>query len=190
MVFSPRLLVFACLIGIERSDGPTRRELTVRGGPVTVTHPDVNRYFMTIPEAVQLVLHSTAVKAARPDEGPSKFLLEMGEPVRIADLARQMIELSGKIPDVDIKIEFTGLKRGEKIAEILSDEGEDPCPCVDGILEVMGRAGAGRLDTARLQTLVSAALEGRGHEVTMLVAETIGHIRAALPSVSQPHQGG
>ncbi|WP_226635061.1 nucleoside-diphosphate sugar epimerase/dehydratase [Brevundimonas poindexterae] len=177
---------FGNVLGSAGSVVPIFRDQIARGGPVTVTHPDVNRYFMTIPEAVQLVLHSTAVKAARPDEGPSKFLLEMGEPVRIADLARQMIELSGKVPDVDIKIEYTGLKQGEKIAEILSDEGEDPCPCVDGILEVMGRAGAGRLDTARLQTLVSAALGGCGHEVTMLVAETIRTIRRD-EAVASPH---
>jgi O-antigen biosynthesis protein WbqV len=180
---------FGNVLGSAGSVVPIFRDQIARGGPVTVTHPDVNRYFMTIPEAVQLVLHSTAVKAARADEGPSKFLLEMGEPVRIADLARQMIELSGKKPDVDIKIEYTGLKQGEKIAEILSDEGEDPCPCVDGILEVMGRAGAGRLDAARLQTLVSAALGGRGHEVTMLVAETIRTIREArVPLRASPHR--
>ncbi|MFW2342867.1 polysaccharide biosynthesis protein [Brevundimonas sp.] len=178
---------FGNVLGSAGSVVPIFRDQIARGGPVTVTHPDVNRYFMTIPEAVQLVLHSTAVKAARADEGPSKFLLEMGEPVRIADLARQMIELSGKTPDVDIKIEYTGLKQGEKIAEILSDEGEDPCPCVDGILEVMGRAGAGRLDTARLQTLVSAALGGRGDEVTMLVAETIRTIRDARAAAPSSH---
>lgn len=169
---------FGNVLGSAGSVVPIFRDQIARGGPVTVTHPDVNRYFMTIPEAVQLVLHSTAVKAARADEGPSKFLLEMGEPVRIADLARQMIELSGKVPDVDIRIEYTGLKQGEKIAEVLSDDGEDPRPCVEGILEVMGRRSSGRLDTARLQTLISAALGGRGHEVTMLVAETIGDIRA------------
>lgn len=175
----PRLSAvrFGNVLGSAGSVVPIFWDQIARGGPVTVTHPDVNRYFMTIPEAVQLVLHSTAVKAARLDEGPSKFLLEMGEPVRIADLARQMIELSGKTPDVDIKIEFTGLKQGEKIAEILSDDGEDPRPCVDGILEVMGRRSSGRLDTARLQSLISAALGGRGHEVTMLVAETIRDIR-------------
>lgn len=175
---------FGNVLGSAGSVVPIFRDQIARGGPVTVTHPDVNRYFMTIPEAVQLVLHSTAVKAARTDEGPSKFLLEMGEPVRIADLARQMIELSGKTPDVDIKIEFTGLKQGEKIAEVLSDDDEDPRLCVDGILEVIGRTGAGRLDTARLQTLVSAALGGRGHEVTMLVAETIRAIRGAGDAVS------
>lgn len=178
---------FGNVLGSAGSVVPIFRDQIARGGPVTVTHPDVNRYFMTIPEAVQLVLHSTAVKAARADEGPSKFLLEMGEPVRIADLARQMIELSGKKPDVDIKIVFTGLKQGEKIAEILSDYGEDPRPCVDGILEVMGRSRGGRLETARLQTLVSAALGGRGDEVTMLVAETIRTIRDAKATAPASH---
>lgn len=178
---------FGNVLGSAGSVVPIFRDQIARGGPVTVTHPDVNRYFMTIPEAVQLVLHSTAVKAARADDGPSKFLLEMGEPVRIADLARQMIELSGKTPDVDIKIEFTGLKKGEKIAEILADDGEDPQPCVDGILEVMGRTGIGRLDTARLQTLITAALGGRGHEVTMLVAETIRTIRDARANAPASH---
>lgn len=178
---------FGNVLGSAGSVVPIFRDQIARGGPVTVTHPDVNRYFMTIPEAVQLVLHSTAVKAARADEGPSKFLLEMGEPVRIADLARQMIELAGKKPDVDIKIEFTGLKKGEKIAEILSDDGEDPRSCVEGILEVMGRRSSGRLNTAGLQTLISAALGGRGHEVTMLVAETIGDIRRDEAMTSPPH---
>ena len=178
---------FGNVLGSAGSVVPIFRDQPARGGPVTVTHPDVNRYFMTIPEAVQLVLHSTAVKAARADEGPSKFLLEMGEPVRIADLARQMIELSGKKPDIDIKIEFTGLKQGEKIAEILSDDGEDPRPCVDGILEVMRRRSSGRLDTARLQTLISAAMGGRGHEVTMLVAETIRTIRDPRATAPASH---
>ena len=178
---------FGNVLGSAGSVVPIFRDQIARGGPVTVTHPDVNRYFMTIPEAVQLVLHSTAVKAARADEGPSKFLLEMGEPVRIADLARQMIELSGKKPDIDIKIEFTGLKQGEKIAEILSDDGEDPRPCVDGILEVMRRRSSGRLDTARFQTLISAAMGGRGHEVTMLVAETIRTIRDPRATAPASH---
>lgn len=171
---------FGNVLGSAGSVVPIFRDQIARGGPVTVTHPDVNRYFMTIPEAVQLVLHSTAVKAARDDNGPSKFLLEMGEPVRIADLARQMIELSGKKPDVDIKIEFTGLKKGEKIAEVLSDEGEDPRPCVDGILEVMGRRDSGHLDTVRLQALISAAQANAGPEVTLLLAQLILVVRGGV----------
>lgn len=132
---------FGNVLGSAGSVVPIFRDQIARGGPVTVTHPEVNRFFMTIPEAVQLVLHSAAVGVGASPGGARKFLLEMGEPVRIADLARQMIELSGKIPDVDIFIEFTGLKPGEKLAEVLSDEGEEVRPCVEGIMELFWQRG-------------------------------------------------
>lgn len=130
---------FGNVLGSAGSVVPIFRDQIARGGPVTVTHPEVNRFFMTIPEAVQLVLHSAATGAGAQPGAPRKFLLEMGEPVRIADLARQMIELSGKTPDVDVMIEFTGLKPGEKLAEVLSDEGEEVRPCVEGIMELLWR---------------------------------------------------
>jgi len=180
---------FGNVLGSAGSVVPIFRDQIARGGPVTVTHPDVNRYFMTIPEAVQLVLHSTAVKAGSDDDGPSKFLLEMGEPVKIVDLARQMIELSGQIPDVDIKIEYTGLKQGEKIAEELADDGEDARPSVDGILEVVGDGRAGDLDTVRLQALIAMAGGGAGAEVADMVIETVRGIRGQpTPPLSDSHR--
>lgn len=130
---------FGNVLGSAGSVVPIFRDQIARGGPVTVTHPDVNRFFMTIPEAVQLVLHSAAIGAAAPPGNPRKFLLEMGRPVKIADLARQMIELSGKKPDVDIMIKYTGLKPGEKLAEVLSDDGEEVQPSVEGIMELVWR---------------------------------------------------
>lgn len=171
---------FGNVLGSAGSVVPIFRDQIASGGPVTVTHPDVNRYFMTIPEAVQLVLHSTAVKAARRDDGPSRFLLEMGEPVRIADLARQMIELSGKTPDLDVQIEFTGLKKGEKLAEALADDGEIARPSVDGILEVVADGQAKGPGLERIEALIAAARAGGSGVVAALVAETVQEIRNGL----------
>ena len=145
---------FGNVLGSAGSVVPIFRDQIARGGPVTVTHPEVNRFFMTIPEAVQLVLHSAAIGMAGTEAGPRKFLLEMGEPVRIVDLARQMIELSGKIPGIDILVEFTGLKPGEKLAEILSDESEDVRPCVEGIVELLWERSRNPMQLADILALV------------------------------------
>ncbi len=94
---------------------PLFRQQIAEGGPVTVTHPEVTRYFMTIPEACQLILHSLAL----PGEDGAVFALDMGRPVPIRELAEQMIRLSGKRPGIDIEVSYTGLRPGEKLHEIL-----------------------------------------------------------------------
>lgn len=117
---------FGNVLGSSGSVIPRFREQIARRGPVTVTHPEIIRYFMLIPEAAQLVLQA-GLMAAQDAEGGRVFVLDMGEPIKIVDLARDMIRLSGFSED-EIKIEFTGLRPGEKLYEELLADGESSLP--------------------------------------------------------------
>jgi FlaA1/EpsC-like NDP-sugar epimerase len=135
---------FGNVLGSNGSVVPIFKEQIASGGPVTVTHPEMRRYFMTISEAAQLVLQAFSF-----GKGGDVFLLDMGEPVKIADLARNLILLSGLKPDKDVKIQFTGLRPGEKLFEELNLHDESLLPTMH--TKIRRYASPSFLDIATLQ---------------------------------------
>ena len=129
---------FGNVLGSSGSVIPLFRRQLEKGGPVTVTHPEIKRFFMTVREAVGLVLQASAHGVANPGERGRIFVLDMGEPIKIVDVARQLIRLSGLRPGVDVLIEITGLRPGEKLYEELFDSAEMPVPTdAEGVLSAM-----------------------------------------------------
>ena len=150
-----------------------------KGGPLTVTHPEIYRYFMTIPEAVQLIMQAGAMGM-----GGEIFILDMGEPVRIVDLAKDMITLSGLVPDIDVKIEFTGLRPGEKLYEELLTDGEEIKSTLHDKIKVAGREEVER-------TLLAAKLDELFLKLNQdgFTQEIVAKVKEIVPEF-QPENGG
>jgi FlaA1/EpsC-like NDP-sugar epimerase len=146
---------FGNVLGSSGSVVPIFQKQIAAGGPVTVTHPDMRRYFMTIPEASQLVLQAGAI-----GQGGEIFVLDMGQPVRILELAEEMIRHAGKTPHDDIAIEFTGIRAGEKLFEELATDNEQTRPTSHAKIRVwqLPTASSGEIEKslARLAEVTDA----------------------------------
>ena len=170
---------FGNVLGSTGSVIPLFKSQIERGGPITLTDREAERYFMTIFEAVQLVLTSAMNNAQTPDHKSGLYILEMGTPIKIYDLARRMLELYG-LREKDIEITFTGLREGEKITEALVDDNEVRQPLLPGIFEVVNQANVAPISDAVMQTLYGLAQEGHDEQAKTMVFNLVNSLRDPL----------
>ena len=168
---------FGNVLGSNGSVFPRFIQQINAGGPVTVTHPEMQRYFMLISEAVQLVLHAAALGG-----NGALYVLEMGEQIKLVEMARSLIRLSGFVPDEEIPISFVGLRPGEKLSESLISEDEliEPSP-VAKVLRVRNRGTDNSVPISRslLRTLERSAVKGDSLAVLQVLATIVPRFQAA-----------
>ncbi|WP_042696169.1 nucleoside-diphosphate sugar epimerase/dehydratase [Azospirillum sp. B506] len=170
---------FGNVLGSSGSVVPLFTRQLAKGGPLTVTHPDMRRYFMTVREAVELVLQASAHGVTRTEDRGKILVLDMGEPVKIADLARQMIRLAGYRPGVDIEIAYTGLRPGEKLFEEILTAAEAPSRTeADGVFLASPRLIDYALINRAVGELEGAARAGDGERVLSIMGTIVPDFRA------------
>jgi FlaA1/EpsC-like NDP-sugar epimerase len=171
---------FGNVLGSSGSVVPIFQRQIEAGGPVTVTHPDMRRYFMTIPEASQLVMQAGAI-----GKGGEVFVLDMGSPVRILDLARELIRRNGLKPDVDIPIRFTGVRPGEKLFEELACDDEQTCPTNHDRIRVWQLPPVTMREVDRGLAILSDAIEGTPEQGIAALMSCVPEYKPARADV--PH---
>ena len=186
---------FGNVLGSSGSVLPLFQRQLARGGPLTVTHPEIERYFMSVQEAVALILQASAHGLEVPAARGQIFVLDMGKPVRIVDVARQVIRLAGMRPDLDVGIEFTGLRPGEKLYEELFDETEERLDRgVEGILVALSKSINLEVLRRLFDELAVAASQPDHATLLRLLAHAVPSYRnpqapAPRDGVEQPVQG-